>query len=120
MWNLHSSLQQVGSFSRGMWDLVYGKLTLSSSMRDLVPDQRSNTDPLHWEHGVLATGPPGRSLASTFSLSLACSLAHSDEISCHVVSCPLERFSWQGTKERVLGFVYDGGLSPLAQQPIEN
>ena len=23
------------------------------------PDQGLNLDPLHWEHGVLATGPPG-------------------------------------------------------------
>ena len=35
---------------------------LSCSMWDLVPDQGSNPDPLHWEHGVLATGPPGKSL----------------------------------------------------------
>ena len=26
------------------------------------PDQGSNPGPLHWEHGVLATGPPGKSL----------------------------------------------------------
>ena len=26
------------------------------------PDQRSNPGPLHWKHGVLATGPPGKSL----------------------------------------------------------
>ena len=35
---------------------------LSCSMWDLVPDQRSKLGPLHWEHGVLATGPPGKSL----------------------------------------------------------
>ena len=83
-------------------------------MQDLLPDQRLDTDPLHWEHGVLATGPPGKTLASTLSFSLACLLAHNDEISCHVVSCPLERFSWQGTKERVLRLVYDGGIEPLS------
>ena len=27
----------------------------------LFPDQGSNPGPLHWEHGVLATGPPGKS-----------------------------------------------------------
>ena len=25
------------------------------------PDQGSNLAPLHWEHGVLASGPPGKS-----------------------------------------------------------
>jgi hypothetical protein len=25
------------------------------------PDQKSNPGPLHWEHGVLAFGPPGKS-----------------------------------------------------------
>ena len=34
---------------------------LSSSMWDLVPDQGSNLGRLHWELGVLATGPPGKS-----------------------------------------------------------
>ena len=29
-------------------------------------DQRSSPGPLHWEHGVLAAGPPGKSL--TFSI----------------------------------------------------
>ena len=28
---------------------------------DLVPDQGLNPGPLRWEHGVLATGPPGKS-----------------------------------------------------------
>ena len=27
-------------------------------MQDLFPDQGSNLGPLHWELGVLATGPP--------------------------------------------------------------
>ena len=34
---------------------------LSCGMRDLVPDQGSNLGPLHWEHGVLTTGRPGKS-----------------------------------------------------------
>ena len=29
------------------------------------PDQGSNPDPLHWEQGVLATGPPGKSQTSS-------------------------------------------------------
>ena len=30
------------------------------------PDDGSNLGPLHWQHDVLATGPPGRSLFYTF------------------------------------------------------
>ena len=33
-------------------------------MWDLVPDQESNQGPLHWEHRVLTTGPPGSSLSN--------------------------------------------------------
>ena len=36
-------------------------LGLTCGMQDLVPDQGSNLDPLHWEHRVLAIGPPGKS-----------------------------------------------------------
>ena len=35
---------------------------LSYRMRDLVPQPGLNLGPLHWEHRVLATGPPGKSL----------------------------------------------------------
>ena len=35
--------------------------TVSYSMWDLVPEQGSDPGPLHWEHGVLTTGPPGKS-----------------------------------------------------------
>ena len=34
---------------------------LSCGMWDLVPRQGSNLGPLHWEHRVLATGPPRKS-----------------------------------------------------------
>ena len=30
------------------------------------PDQGSNLSPLHWEHGVLTTGLPGKSLKLSF------------------------------------------------------
>ena len=33
-------------------------------------DQRWNLGPLHWEHGVLATGPPGKSPLSVKNLGL--------------------------------------------------
>ena len=34
------------------------------------PDQGPNLGPLPWEHGVLATGPPGKSLRPLFLISL--------------------------------------------------
>ena len=40
---------------------------LVAARRIWFPDQGSNPGPLHWEHGVLATGPPGKSL-DAFSL----------------------------------------------------
>ena len=55
---------------------VFGCVDLSCSLRDLshvacklwfvaceilFPDQESNWGPLHWEHRVLSTGPPGKS-----------------------------------------------------------
>ena len=43
----------VPGLSCGMWDLNF-------------PDQGLNLDPLHWERGVLATGPPGKSLNEYF------------------------------------------------------
>ena len=34
--------------------------TLSSACGIQFPDYGLNPGPLHWEHGVLATGPPGK------------------------------------------------------------
>ena len=42
-------------FSCTMWTVVAACGTES-------PNQALNLDSLHWEHGVLATGPPGKSL----------------------------------------------------------
>ena len=52
----------VLSLSYGMWGL------LSCGMQSLVPDQGMNLGTLHWEHGVLATGPPVKT--PNYSLSL--------------------------------------------------
>ena len=49
------SLQHAGSFSCGTW-------TLSCGMWDLNPWPRISLGSLHWEHGVSATEPPGKSL----------------------------------------------------------
>ena len=37
-------------------------------IQDLVHDQGSNLDPMHWECWVLATGPPGKSPQHLFQL----------------------------------------------------
>ena len=37
----------------------------------LIPDQRLNLGPLHWEHEVLATGPPGKPLVPSSSHTLS-------------------------------------------------
>ena len=36
----------------------------------LFPDQGSYLGPLQWEHGVLATGPPGKSSINIFNVCL--------------------------------------------------
>ena len=40
--------------------------SLGAAYEIWFPDQGLNPDPLRWEHGVLATGPPGKSLNVTF------------------------------------------------------
>ena len=40
----------------------FNLFVFSCSMWDLVPDQGLNSGALHWNHGVLTTGPPGKSL----------------------------------------------------------
>ena len=44
------------------WDLLAAVCKLLVATRGLqFPDQGSNPGPLHWEHGVLATGQPVKS-----------------------------------------------------------
>ena len=52
-------IETCESFSCGM-------RTLSCSKWDLVPRSGIKSSPLHWEHRVLATGPPGRSRWTSF------------------------------------------------------
>ena len=61
MWHVGSSIFAVSCriFSCGM-------PTLSCDIR--FPDQGLNLNLLHWERGVLATGPPGKSLPFFFSM----------------------------------------------------
>ena len=52
--------------------LVAAGETFACSMQTLqqkiqFPDQGSNLVPLHWQHGVLASGPPGKSPVSVTS-----------------------------------------------------
>lgn len=41
---------------------ITAALGLSSGMWDLVPGPGVEPRPLHWEYGILATGPPGKPL----------------------------------------------------------
>ena len=56
LWHLGSSIfaAAFGTFSCCTWNF------LVVAMWDLVPNQESNPSPLNWEHGVSATGPPGK------------------------------------------------------------
>ena len=45
-----------------MWDLLVVACRIFVAACEVqFPDQGQNTGPLHWEHGVLTTGPPGKS-----------------------------------------------------------
>ena len=48
--------------AHGIFALCCSVWTLSCSMWDLVSWSRIESGPLHWEHGVLATALPGKSL----------------------------------------------------------
>ena len=65
-----------GRLSCGMQTLSCGMWTLSCGMPagTYFPDQGSTLGPLHWEHGVLPIGPPGKSLEAflNFWLSTFC------------------------------------------------
>ena len=63
-----SQLRHAGSFSCVM-------RTVSCSMWDQFLDQGWNPGPLHWENGVLATGPPGKSQKFISKCIQACSFS---------------------------------------------
>ena len=53
--------------------------TLSCSMWDLIPCWGIELGPLHWEHGVLATGPPGKSQLLLLTGKCVCCSLHSKQ-----------------------------------------
>ena len=56
-------------FKKGIYLAARGQLAGSlvqylntvEACRTRFPDQGLNLGPLHWEHGILASGPPGKS-----------------------------------------------------------
>ena len=54
-------------------------LGLSCSMWDLVPWPETEPGPLHWKHGVLTTGPPGKS-SESFSMNELSTLEKMEKI----------------------------------------
>ena len=63
-WGLHHILKQMGSL---VFVAAWG--ICSRSMWDLVPRPETEPGPLHWERGVLATGPPGSPSSTVFDNS---------------------------------------------------
>ena len=70
-------IQAAPGLHCSMWDLCCSMWDLCCGMWDLqlqhacgiqFPDQRLNPDPLHWEHGVLPTGPLGKFLFLNFRI----------------------------------------------------
>ena len=51
-----------------IWDLSVAACELTCSMWDLVPWPGIESCPLHWELGVLATGPSGKVLSHIFAV----------------------------------------------------
>ena len=49
----------------GTFFLVAACKIFSCGMWDLIPEKGLNLGPLHWELGVLAPGPPGKSPVAT-------------------------------------------------------
>ena len=72
--NLEAPVLESPPFFFFSFFLYLAALGLSFGIQDLLvapyrfsfPDRGSNLDPLHWEHRVLATGSPGKSLESCF------------------------------------------------------
>ena len=56
------------SCSRQAPQLQYAKSQLRHACGIQFPDQISNPGPLHWEHGVLSTVPPGKSPVNEFRM----------------------------------------------------
>ena len=68
-----SQLWQAASLVAAHWlvscstwtpQLRHGNSQLQHAHGIQFPDQGSNPGPLHWEHGVLSTAPPGKSLST--------------------------------------------------------
>ena len=60
-----SQLQHTGSSLPHAGSLVAACGLLVAAYGIQFPDQGSNPGPLHWERGILTTGPPGKSLVGT-------------------------------------------------------
>ena len=54
----------VPGLNFGMWVVFLSFMACGIQF----PDQGSNLAPLHWKHGVLATGPPEKSLYMTLEI----------------------------------------------------
>ena len=64
-----SQLQHTGSSLWHAGSLLVACKLLAAAYGIQFSNQGSNSGPLHWEYGVLATGPPGKSLPFLVYLS---------------------------------------------------
>ena len=60
--SLNGHLLMLGLQLRHMGSLVVARETLAVAHGIQFPDQRSDPSHLHWDYGILTTGPPGKSL----------------------------------------------------------
>ena len=75
-------------------------LQLCCWMWDWLPDQGSNPGPLHWECGVLATGPPGKPYKS-FSLGTSLQILPARAM-LFWLRCVFPTSSWHNLRARFL------------------
>ena len=105
----------VPGLSCGTWDLWLQQVG-SNHLLTKFFDQGSNLSPLHWKHGVLATGPPEKSLEAylvtsehTFPTLTLCACAKSSHLClplCKPIDCSPPGSSVHGIlQSRILEWV---------------
>ena len=110
-----SQLQHEGSFLVGSCKLFVEACKIQ------FPDQVSNLGPLHWEHGVLATGPPGKSQDQIYISYKSCCIMSQIKFFFFMTEyTTLQRRQWQPTPELLPGKSHGRrslvGCSPWGQE----
>ena len=88
LWHLGASIFIVACRVFQLWhvgSLVEACKLLAAACEILFPDPGSNLGPLHWEHGVLATGAPRKSQMRRFQINSKDILYSTENYSCYHV-----------------------------------